>query len=690
MKKRILAMLLSASLALSCFTVCAVADTTEATASPTDPLANAKWTGAAAISDSLPSDVSDEYVHLYGKSDYDEYFYYSDPSVTLKSGTKYRLSFYIRTMPSIGFPEQTQALFYNSKDILAAPGAVLVDADVKSTSRSNRMVLSTEWKKVSTVFEGDGNKLIIFFKSGDPDGVPNGMLSFDVRDLKLYEVDGVYCDIGSNLTVNDASKWHFARVQNLTNGAADKYTESDFVSVSSDGTNTTAKLSGITLEPGKYELFADFRLNTYDFSKATNLSSSWRTKLDHSKYTAPVTVTGGNGITVSANSVSVSTEWKKGSFMLDVTEAITAGELTFSLGNSIGFDIANVEIKSLSSYTTDYATDSGNPIAKTEFDRDYIQINGITYCDNGSVYYTDNSKTFENGKTYTITFDARTVSAANFPNGARMIRLNCNGEWGGSAGFVYITDSWETYTLTYTATANSAFRIKFCGSTLYWDVLPAEIDNLSIVEVSSGSEMVEHDDVISSTNGWSGSTGAKATLINGCDYYTAEAASALNIASEELLPSGVYKLTANFRLSGEFDRNKLTFNSSYYVTSDTNKTTVSAYNGDTLLKTTNGEASLPVDYTWNTAEFLLVVPVGKTVRTSDISFKFAEATDFDFTDITFAGTNGIYSDEYETVKEIDVTRVTSYATNCYLWEVEAYAVNEYSYCAANGHDWKWV
>ena len=233
-----------------------------------------------------------------------------------------------------------------------------------------------------------------------------------------------------------------------------------------------------------------------------------------------------------------------------------------------------------------------------------IQVNGITFRQDDTALSSSSA--------YTLTFKARNT----LPNsGANTLTLY--GWYGTNLGSVALTDEWKEYEVQITNVNQSRIVIGFFRTVVNGTYLPFDIDGLSIVDNSTGVELVTTADAASN---WHASENAYTvywqfdihkvvesihTTIE-ADFFTrADVSEADNTTiysiDGTLLEAGRYYISGSFRL-GEYD--------------------FGANGTGTLTVWANGEQvdTLALNTEWQDARFVLDIPEATTL--ADIGFSF--------------------------------------------------------------------
>ncbi|MBQ8249516.1 MAG: carbohydrate binding domain-containing protein [Clostridia bacterium] len=686
MKNRALAMLLSATLVLSSLPMTAFATDGTVTAVSSE----LTWSdNVTEVSDTIADDVTDDYVHLYGIAQVERKFDYMDPTKKLDSSKTYRLSFMIRGVElhgENGFERTVRVCLDSNATPLS--GSNIIGSVGADPATGNITVPENEWKSVYYTFKGNDKALKLIFENSYS-GYSNSLKSvtpYDIRALSLYEINGVGHDVGSNLIEYSLTKNPSATSKGWAyySNKVEFCTESDFLRVANptDGTPASAKLSGLTLEPGKYSVSANFRLNTLDFDVAGKNASGY---YNAAGYTVNLSASENNGDFTfeGATTLALTTEWKAGSFTIDAPKAVTAGELSLALDKAVGFDISDFEITKLVSYTDDYEAVSGANIEqKGSADAsEYIYVYNVK---SATAYptYKDSTVTLDASKTYTLSFKLR-ADASSDANTA----LGYKSSWG-DANLLRLTqvrvvdgrikdsiklyDTWSEYSVEFTG-KGGPLKIWFTEQG-YDELVPFSIADLSLKEKGSDVELIKNGTAIDAENGWSlNNANASIMAVKDTEYYTVPASASNNafncVGDRTPLTSGVWKVTGEFRLNdykiANLDR---TVSTGYDVVSaNNNKAELEViYNGEAL-ETTDGTLSATVTTIWNGAEFVIAVPNGESIEKSELVFTLSDGSSFDFRNVEFVDISDQYSDEYIGVGGEPIAKTEIATANEYIY-----------------------
>ncbi len=687
MKKRILAMLLAGALTVSGLPITAIAADDTTAAVTADPLADAAWSdNVAEVDDILGDGDSYQYLHVYDLDYAEDGAIYEDKNAIMEAGKDYRLSFWYRCAPTANWPVTDSKTGEGIRELrLFGSGNKNLISTYPSEGNiinGSRLVATSEWQKATVLITPTADQYAWFrFRDGN---YFEDIIPFDIYGLSLVEVDKFGYTGEEMIKYND-------KIISSTNGwyinsAKGKIvTEATYLRVTADAADsTTATLSGLKLDSGRYTVSADIRMTKYDFNNYT-AGASHRYNNNNA---GNVTFGGTSGVSVIGTAAAIDNNWSVVSFELDVPTAVTAGELTFTLNNALGLDINNVTITKTASYG-DFADANGNQLLTVAEKLDengtneYVRFYDTDSPDDELKYKSD--ITLDTAKTYVLTMDMRAAEHVNWGKyhyGAsgtratavdsyeRNVIIDVAGVIGKSADEKILTNSWKNIKIEFTPTETSFWITIREGSGWYgfYDMIPYDIDNLQLTEKSSGDVIIEAgtaEAVGDGTGiGWY-TTNAKAEVATDTEFYRLKNSTSFNYTGDEKIEKGIYRVTLDVRLN-LFDGDDFTWANEKTAKTPTNNCNVSVslnVNGETMKTAagtlaaivTNGTKTL--NNSWQTIEFTL--PVTETINKSDLIFTLDKITNFDFKNLTVESAAHLYSDEYVTLDGEFIDRISS-------------------------------
>ena len=209
------------------------------------------------------------------------------------------------------------------------------------------------------------------------------------------------------------------------------------------------------------------------------------------------------------------------------------------------------------------------------------------------------------------------------------VRIAVNGNEIAGDARIPITEEWTKYTKTFTPSSNGAITVNIWRFWTANDIIPFDIDGMSIVDTATGEELI-------TTGTWttSGYANPLAIKLGSSETSYTHADGAEIYATSGKLEQGIYYLSGDFRL-GAYDHNKFTVNSSGIVTADANGGTLTVTANGKTLKTVGGAESLelsPLD--WTSGKFILVVDK-EGLDLTDLIYNVSGVESLDFKNIKF-------------------------------------------------------
>ena len=625
---------------------------------------------------------SDEYVTLGGKfidkisSNDNEYIsgsnlriagdgvVYTDPSKTITAGNTYTLTFDIRSINCPDWQNTVETSGFSTRVRAELNGA-----------KSATIKVSSEWENVSTqiIAKNDGELTLKFIEQGEWDFLP-----YDIDNITLVCNETGDTLIDHAMTVNNGggTGWaplysSYSRPQSLPKDLkVNLITETDFYRIPSSETgNTGFVYSGDDyLEKGIYHITGDFRLAEYKKDKLEMGNHVWSSinfpciinDNNVSYLTANINGTALRNIDGSAGGVAVTSDWTNGGFVLvvDSIGGLLKSDIEFTLSDGTALDFKNIKYIPVDDlYIDDFVTEDGTPISiinealNTEngeigdFDTKFARIYNITYAPNGA-NFKDSSVNLTAGTEYELSFWARTMPTENWP---------VNSKYQGSRRLyvvqtvklatIDLLEEWTEYTIRFTPDSNTTLALSFRDGTSFDDIIPFDIDGLSLMTVDaatgevSGQNLIENDNKLGS-NGWSNSgSGIAIELLSDSEFYRVLPPSdgvsntTVAIAKDDVLVPGTYTVRGKFRLAEPIDYNKISF-SGYNVSGDNNTGKIRAYAtaSHTPILTEGGLTEVTINpYTWTEVVFTFETAVELNMNT--ILFESEGNVQLDFTEI---------------------------------------------------------
>ena len=363
--KRIVSLLLTATLAVSSLPICIAANGdafgTQTSESDDVIMLDSGWkagsTEASFITDTdgdgkKNENGDNEYIHVDNSipsSDKVAGGAYTD-TVTLPAGKTYRFSVWMRSTPTYkagSKVENTLGLFlgyqYGSNHLFKVGTNNKIKVLAVSTdgvdSATGNVTLTDKWVKYTSVFTTLEEVLFraegvihggIIFRAVDStvgDGSP-----FDVDGLSLYEaaltVDGYAPVAGANNILSDStSNWANHNQWYSAGAQREARSENPFHSIKLASANTAVAYipdADDELEPGVYELSGDFRLGELYWDEWVNSPAGGNE--------AKLTVSVGSEI---SDAMTVTTAWTNAKFAFEVIKGALSGEGGASKGDFV-------------------------------------------------------------------------------------------------------------------------------------------------------------------------------------------------------------------------------------------------------------------------------------------------------------------------------------------------------------------
>ncbi|MBQ8250272.1 MAG: hypothetical protein IJY93_10410, partial [Clostridia bacterium] len=631
----------------------------------------------------------DKYIHAYDIDFYSDGITYSDPSVTLKEGTSYRLSFSARTMSTLNWHTRFDngEGYRQIRFFLSSSWSAWLGDDI-----NNRVfTLTDEWAEYSLTFTptSDSPLAIRIREMGGYDILP-----YDIKNFSVVEIESGTELVKYGETVSETCGWK-------NSGASAEVNRTGYYHAYADanGGNTTVNITEEkVLEPGVYYISGKFRLVAPIDFDLINFSSNLTVSSD------------ANGAALSAyvtdSKVQLRTRhgkdsewidpygWTDVKFVIDTSAPIDMNTISFVLDGAYALDFCDVEIElverkisiseinigtvvtmlllkqkwwedlglnKLKSNSTASADVVENLIGDAGIEH-YLHLSNLRVAGDAA-YYRDPSITVTEGETYEISMYVRAAYTSDWYEDYKIgddfftkarVRLN------GSApiSITRMTNEWTQIRSTVKPTSTGAltFRFEEIGGQ---DILPYDIAGLSIIKAGTTEQLVNHGTMLASGSdsaGWStvlspyrkGSIPSDLKLeAASTGYYNhipAPKANAteFNIVTNETLTAGTYYVSAGLRLTDyklsnleitSFDTGR-GFNLDAVMV-DNNKTTVSAYYNGEALVTPDGSTTAEITTSWSDVIFAIAVPEGEELQKSDIIFKLGDGVAIDVKNIVF-------------------------------------------------------
>ncbi|MBQ8248694.1 MAG: carbohydrate binding domain-containing protein [Clostridia bacterium] len=642
-----------------------------------------------------------EYIHVdgdYGSVDGGEGFWYKDNAKAVPAGN-YTLSFYVRSRKLVNMTRNPALRIYiDGKEIAKGyPDSY----EFFNAATGN---LTTRAAKITDEWE---------FKSYNITLEAADKLQFRIWTF-WYAEDSAPFDIAKLSLVNNETNEEF-----IGNGVLSKHetvvptieTAGTYFSASApkNGENTAIYNAqpDVILEPGIYKLSGIFRLGDYDFAGSNQV------KLSAYAGDTELTANGGN----------ITSDWTDVSFTLDIAVEISMADLKLVLDGCRPLEFKDISLElierhvsladvnpgfiitllALRKYQAENYTkmdvinevlDAENGTIGEASENDYIHVSEIANDASGAKY-VDDTTGFEKGKTYLLTVWMRTMPQVNIDanedmtssgdddmdvrifidgvlnNGARMEATNVahatpisSNIYVGNSGTrgASLTDKWQKYTILFTAQHDTekisiSFQRHWTGGE---DVVPFDIDALSVVEVDSATKkpITGENRIKGGNENWSGYNGSEAAELSfetETEYYRATKGLGMEnvITDKQTLAAGVYTFSAKIRLA-EFDHAKIKLNESD-IFANSNAMNVSGFVGDERIYTETGKKNVKITNEWTDVAFTFELT--SETKVGKLKFVLDEKLNADFKDIAITeGGRVAPESEREVDKPVDPNR----------------------------------
>ncbi|MBQ8250224.1 MAG: hypothetical protein IJY93_10170, partial [Clostridia bacterium] len=680
--KRIVSMLLTASLSLSALPLTAAASNAGAeppSASDDVIILDEGWSSNGASLTLITDTDGDGLKNANGDNEYVRVDNvtpkinkvasgaYTD-KVTLPAGKTYKFTVWLRSTPAykndtltdnvynlfLGYQYGNNHLFKlgtNNKIKVLAVSEDVVD------SASGEITLSDKWTKYTSVFTTledvpfRAENVIhggIIFRAVDPasdDGTP-----FDIDGLSLYEseltvdgympVDGAENILGGSIVNNWAthSQWNSGGAK-LTNVSESPFYRAD--ATTADTTVTYAPENDDTLEPGVYELSGDFRLGELIYEEWLNSPTGG----NEAKLTATV---GGAAVTTDS-AVSVTTDWTSAKFTVEInSNNVKLSDIKFALDKARTLDVDNVKLTKLS--CDDYLSLDGGFVKKiVESDVFDSYINIKDSGDNGKsatcAGYISNALTtaVTSGEgTYELSFYIRSNAATpegvvvtlgtEFSSEYILSKVGTSNtvtvtsiDGAVNASKLVLSNDWQKYTIKFTL--DGTVRNIAGRGIRFHNLKNADIGGLTLTRTDTGAAIVG---AANDGEWYTDKLYCNSASITDmpCEYYTAEAVDGIHSSSDEILTAGVYEFAGSFR----------------------------ADSAAKLNAAVNGETSETVDVGTAWTSVKLTLDIKRNIQLSEVNFELDGTYDLDFSDITYTKKMA-YDDTYLDFSDDPVTKI---------------------------------
>ncbi|MBQ8249447.1 MAG: hypothetical protein IJY93_06160 [Clostridia bacterium] len=628
-------------------------------------------------------DTDNGYIHVSGAANSGAV--YSDASVNLVDGARYKLTFFARTTPFINSPADSD-------------GNVTLRISMNGTEvngKLSRTNLTTDWKQYTlfidqaqlasgSYYQENGVSVRIFRHWFEEDGVP-----YDIDGVTLVQIDDDDNPISDDL-INPGIEW-----VSYLGGIVEEVSLEEFYRVPAPSVDTTSIecLDNIELEPGVYHISGKFRLPTFDFNGSSAELSAY---------------VGGVMLPTAAGneSAALSADWSEVTFVLDTMVPINMNSIRLMLNDAVDFDFYDLRITLVEHHANlsdvnpglivtllllkEKAIEAAGYVTTWKANNEPLETvdavldeaTGKVGAENGTaansyirfanrdsnfdkLIYKNDNVTLKPGS-YKVSFWARTAPYINAPAtnpavGLRMyngsVCISSNTVRRSSQGSFYGTNSmqlntnWTAYSIVYSVTEETPMTYSFNGTGSGYGIAPFDIDGFTVVAVDPGSNKpITGENLAVNSNKIKGMDAAGWTTENGgigvyeltletyveTEYLHARAVAGTNTelrcASSRKLAPGTYYVTAKVRLA-ILDYAKYTFESGSNLSTDDNKAVLTAALKGTALKTADGADSVSVTSEWTDAIFVVNVTEETSLRELTITADSAVALDFDYINI---------------------------------------------------------
>ncbi len=671
MKKRILAMLLAGTLAVSGLPIIAGANESAAVNTAVDPLAAASWSSnVTEVDDVLGDGDTYQYLHVYNIDYFEDGVIYEDKNTIMLKGHEYRLSFWYRCAQTENWPITDSTSGEGIRELrLFGYGNVNLISTYASEGNiigNERLIATSEWQRATVLIKPTADTIAWFkFREGKnfEDVIPFDIYGFSLVELDEFGYTGEEMIKYGDVVVGATNCW-------WPNSAKGKIiTESEYM----HATDEAAVLSGVKLEAGRYTVSADIRMTKYDFKKYTVSGYNYT-----NNNSGNLTVTASNGAAVSGtDTFAVNNEWQTVSFEVDAQTATDSAALSFKLDNSLGIDITNVTVTKSAAFGN-FADESGNAlfVQAEGIENEYIHFTGLNSPDDELRYQSDIA--LDTAKTYVLSVNMRAAETENWATYYADQQRQDKNEYireveitvaGRRIGFVAFGDDWNTFEWEFTP-VDSAFSMSIkegSGYHGYYDIIPYDIDDIKLVEKESGEVLIaegtaETSDGWVSYNPWHTPT-TKAVVETETEYYRLRDSVSFAYTGDETLEAGIYNISLDVRIN-TFDGAKFTWKKESNATfsANNNRTAISLKLNGEAVESTDGAISVEVnngtttlDNSWKTISFMIALT--ESAKMSDLVFELEKEAALEFRNFTVESATHLYSDEYITVDGEYISKV---------------------------------
>ncbi len=341
--KRLVLFLLITAVLLWCFTF-----SMGASESLTDEYVTSGYSAPiTVIDDARPYDNDDSYLRVSGLETYSSgvTFAASDPDLLLDTTKTYKISVWLRTVPTIGGSDDspvTVAVRVGGGHPSGIFGWAGVDFNLKAETEIN-----DTWTEYYAIFKAAQAKTadIKIYRSPNAASV----VPFDIDGLTFTEVEknanGEWVQVAGTTELVD--EFSYTAIQGHVAPTFSKSPNTEFMRISRlDGENTAFRhTADKALVAGKYTVRGNFRLGEFDYNKLT-YSTSTAYNVTSNNNTAKLSVKAGDSIASSDDEsyISLTNVWKDCSFVLDIADGISLDDIVFYLDGAHTLDFCDITI----------------------------------------------------------------------------------------------------------------------------------------------------------------------------------------------------------------------------------------------------------------------------------------------------------------------------------------------------------
>ncbi|MBQ8249759.1 MAG: hypothetical protein IJY93_07775 [Clostridia bacterium] len=490
--KRFASFLLTVAAVLQCF-IFAV-DASESTSS--EYAASGYSAPITVLDDARPGDNDDSYIRVSGLETYASgiTFAASDPDFTLDTEKTYRISVWLRSVPTVGGSADS-AMTLNVRVGGGNPSGIFGWAGVNFNLKAATEINET-WTEYYAIFKAAAAEEadIKFYRSSDATSV----VPFDIDALTFTEVEknenGEWVQVAGTTELVD----EFAYTANPGHVAPSitKSPNTEFMRIARvDGTNTAfCHTDNKALTAGKYTVSGKFRLGEFDYGKLI-YSTSPTYNVATNNNTAKLSVKAGN--VAATSDFTMTNDWTECSFVLDIAEGTSLNDIVFSLDGAYTLDFCDITVLPLAvseavpadNLLTSGDFDSADVLAswnagtqvmfhRSDANGGYLEANDIISATAGFIY--DVSSVGIPAGTYKFTGYIRTAVYGEVSQ-KRIILTESSGKT--HTIYANITNDWLKFEYYITLTSGLS-QIKIVGGPYQEFIQAFCIDNFSIVPVS--------------------------------------------------------------------------------------------------------------------------------------------------------------------------------------------------------------